>query len=670
MDLDLSRYLGLFVSESRANLDRAGVVLQQLAAPGVADAAPLVDELFRHAHSVKGMAATMQLDRIALLAHRTEDVIGAFRNRAEPPGPEAVELMLAAVDALSGLVDAVAEGRPAEPDPALLDRIAEATRQARIAAPPAPAAAPSPPVPAASPGPPPSGPAPARPAADAAAPAAPPLPAPAPPGSRRVVVEVEVAAPCPVPAVRGFLVLKRLESLGTVVSSRPTAADLRAGRMPDLRLVSEIETTQGVEAVQRTVSQIADLARVSVHEATLPAPAEAAAARPEPAAEAQRTVRVRAELLDDLLDMVGDLLLSTARLRELGRAVAAPMRRGHDEAVDRLHGVVKDLHGTVMSARMTPLTALSDRLPRAARDLARRTGKQVDVVVAGAEVEVDRGLLDDVTDPVMHLLRNAVDHGIEPAAERIAAGKRATGRIEVSARRERDRVILEIADDGRGMDPDRLRQAAVDRGAITAAAAAALSDADALMLCCLPGVSTAGQVTDVSGRGVGMDAVKRTVERMGGTLHVASQRGSGSRVTLRLPLTVAVQPVLLVRVADDLFGLPVSKVHGAAEAELDALERAGGAPQLGFGGGHVPVHELARLLGMAAGEPRGRRSVVVVESEAGRMGLAVDQLLGQEEAVLKPLHGPLALVPGLSAVTVLGNGRPVFVLDVLRLVAA
>jgi two-component system, chemotaxis family, sensor kinase CheA len=652
VDLDLARYLGLFVSEARSNLDKAAAVLGRMSRGEAGpDPGPLVDELFRHAHSVKGMAATMQFDRIALLAHRAEDVIGSFRGRGTVPGPEVLELLLSTLDGLSAMVDAVAEGRPAEPDPALLARITHAAAIAKGAPPPEePAAAPPDPAGDEPPA--------VAPAAEAA------------PAARRIAVEVEVAATCPVPAVRGFLVLKRLEGLGRVTSAHPGADDLRAGRMPGLRLAAEVETSQAPDAVERAVAQIADLARVAVREVAPPAAPEAPAPRPEAPAEAPRTVRVRAELLDDLLDVVGELLLSTARLRELGRTVAPPRRRLHEEAVDRLHGVVKDLHGKVMSARMTPLTLLSDRLPRAARDLARRSGRQVEVVVAGAEVEVDRGLLDDVTDPVLHLLRNAVDHGIEPVAERIAHGKRATGRIEVSARRERDRVILEIADDGRGMDPDRLRQAAVERGAVTAAAAAALSDADALLLACLPGVSTAAQVTDVSGRGVGMDAVKRTVEGLGGTLRMESQRGKGTRVTLRLPLTVAVQPVLLVRVADELFGLPVSKVHGAAEAELAGLERAGGAPQLGFGGGHVPVHELGRLLGLRPEAPAGRRSVVVMEGEGGRLGLAVDQLLGQEEAVLKPLHGPLALVPGLSAVTVLGNGRPVFVLDVPRLVEA
>ena len=223
---------------------------------------------------------------------------------------------------------------------------------------------------------------------------------------------------------------------------------------------------------------------------------------------------------------------------------------------------------------------------------------------------MDRALLDEISDPILHLLRNAVDHGIETAAQRIAAGKRPTGRIEVSARRDRDRVILEVSDDGRGMDPDALRRSAVARGAIGAEAAAALPDAEAFLLACLPGVSTAGQVTDVSGRGVGMDAVKRSVEALSGKLSIESRRGEGTRFTLRLPLTVAMQPVLLVRVGQEVVAIPVSKVHGAAQASIEALDRAGGAPQLAFGGGHVPVLDLGVLLGTgpaAAGDaPLGR----------------------------------------------------------------
>jgi len=648
---DLSKYLALFVSESRDHLDAlsAGLVRLEKSGGSGEDPAAVVDELFRHVHSLKGMAAAMQQEGIAHVAHRAEDVIGALRARGESPSVDVVDLLLAVTDAISEMVrEAGAGGVPAAPE-ALAERLSAASSRLRGVA--APAAEPVEAAPAPVP--------------------APPAAAPARRRTRRLRVDVEVAEGSPVPAVRGFLVLKRLEGAGPVVASVPAAEELRAGRMPGRTLTVELETDQPIPELERTLAQIADLARVEVREVEEPAPAAAPPApRAEGAGEAVRTVRVRAEMLDEFLDVSGELLLATARLRELGRAMPEAGRRAHEEGVDRLQAIAKDLHGRVMSARMTPLTALSDRLPRAARDLARRTGKQVDVVVTGSEIEVDRALLDEISDPILHLLRNAVDHGIETAVQRIAAGKRPTGRIEVSARRDRDRVILEVSDDGRGMDPDALRRSAVARGALGADAAAALPDAEAFLLACLPGVSTAGQITDVSGRGVGMDAVKRSVEALSGKLSIESRRGEGTRFTLRLPLTVAMQPVLLVRVGQEVVAIPVSKVHGAAQASVEALDRAGGAPQLAFGGGHVPVLDLGVLLGTGPAPAGVRRSVVITESDTGRVGLAVDQLLGQQEAVLKPLHGPLALVPGLSAVTVLGNGRPVFVLDVPRLVAA
>ncbi len=652
MNWDLSKYLALFVSESREHLDAfsAGLVRLEKAGGAGEDPAAGVDELFRHAHSLKGMAAAMQQEGIALVAHRAEDVIGAIRARGETPSPEVVDLLLAVTDALSEMVqEAGGGGQPAAPEELAgrLDAAAGVLRGAPALADEAPLAAP--------------------PARLSAAEKSPPVPARG--RTRRLRVEVEVTESSPVPAVRGFLVLKRLEGSGPVVSSIPAAEELRAGRMPGRTLAVEIETDLAIPEVERTLAQIADLARIEVREVEEAAPAPVPP-RPEGAGEPARTVRIRAEMLDEFLDVSGELLLATARLRELGRAMPEAGRRAHEEGVDRLQAIAKDLHGRVMTARMTPLTILTDRLPRAARDLARRTGKQVDVVVTGTGIEVDRALLDEISDPVLHLLRNAVDHGLETAAERIAAGKRPTGRVEVSARRERDRVILEVTDDGRGMDPDALRRSAVARGAIGAEAAAALPDPEALLLSCLPGVSTAGRVTDVSGRGVGMDAVKRSVEALSGTLAIQSTRGKGTRFTLRLPLTVAMQPVLLVRVGQEIVAIPVSKVYGAAQASMEGLDRAGGSPQLAFAGGHVPVHDLGELLGAGAAAPGVRRSIVITESDTGRVGLAVDQLLGQQEAVLKPLHSPLSLVPGLSAVTVLGNGRPVFVLDVPRLVAA
>ncbi len=646
MALEMAKYLGLFVTEASDHLAKLGAELVHLesAREDAAQVASLVDGLFRHVHSLKGMAASMELDGTAALAHRAEDLVEPFRRRGQAPDPESVDVLLAAIDGLGGLVQRAAAGESGEADPALLARVAQAAERARNDEP---------------------------------------RPAPAP-LHRAVEVEVEVAPSCPVPSVRAFLVVKKLSRLGELVRAVPGVEDLKAGRLPERRLALVLATAEPLGEVERALAQISDLAAVAVREAPAPvpvpaaalspaavaAPARSAAAEPaRPAEEAVRTVRVRVDLLDSFLDAVGELILATSRLREIGRALPEQHRPPLEDGVDRLHATVKDLHDKVMAVRMTPLAVVTERLPRTARDLARRIGKQVEVEVRGAEIEIDRAILDELGDPLTHLVRNAVDHGLESPAERLGAGKSATGHLTLSARRERDRVLIEIADDGRGMDPERLRRAAVEKGALTASAARALGDREALLLACLPGVSTVRQVTELSGRGVGLDAVKRSAEALGGALEIDSAPGRGTRFVLRLPLTVAVQQVLLVQVAGEVLALPIAKVHGAAQVELSALDATQGAPVLPYDGGLVPVRDLGALLGLGGVRP-APCSVVVADGGGGPVGLAVDALLGQQEAVLKPLQRPFDRVAGLSAVTVLASGRPVFVLDVHRLVTA
>jgi two-component system chemotaxis sensor kinase CheA len=666
--LDVQKYLSLFVAEAAEHLAALSKDLVRLeeaarhaAGEGAKDA---IDSCFRHAHSVKGMSASMGLEPIAALAHRMEDLVDVFRREPGRLEPRAIDLLLEACDRLQDLVEATAGGQAIRGDPAAIEKLADAAKRLRAGEPLAPA----PPA------------TPARPGGEGKERGGPPAApdAGAEPrqehrlAGRRVLVDVEIAGSCPVPAVRAFLVVKKLSALGAVSRQSPTLDDLKAGRIPSKKLHVELQTPEPLQAVERSLSQISDIAGVQLREAgaEAPAPAAAPAAREAaPAAEPARTVRVRTEILDGFLDAVGELILATARIREVGRGLPPEPRAALDEGADRLHAIVKDLHDKVMTVRMTPLAVVTERLPRAVRDLARKVGKEIDVEVKGAEIELDRAILEELADPLLHLLRNAADHGIEPPHLRLLAGKPAAGKVAVAARRDRDRVIVEVSDDGKGMDPARLRASAVARGTITEEQAAVLGDREALLLACVPGVSTAEVVTDVSGRGVGLDAVKRSVEAVGGTLELDSAPGAGTRVTLRLPLTVAVQPVLLVRVADEVLGLPIAKVHGAAQVCMSALDRSRGGPVLSYAGDLVPVHDLDRVLGFPSAE-RDERAVVVADGGEGRIGLAVDALLGQQEAVLKPLGAPLDAVPGLSAVTVLGNGRPVFILDVQRLLAA
>jgi len=634
----MSRYLGLFVAEASEHLEALGRDLVSLEGTPTAET---VDSLFRHAHSVKGMSASMGLEPIAQLAHRVEDLVDVARRVPGSLGRERVDLLLLATDTMLALVRGTGEGNAPAQQPELLGKLSEAVVALTGQQP--------------------------RPTKVAQVDPLTPGPA-APLAARRFEIRFRILPAAQSPGPRAFLVYKKLTAIGSVTNLRPSLEDLRAGSIPDGKVALVLETDGGLEPVRTALGLVPEVELTSA-EALVETAANPPAAAPAPTAESARTVRVRTELLDDFLEMAGELLLATARLRDIGRHFPEHGRPVLDEGVDRLHSLVKDLHGKVMGARMTPVAVVTDQLPRAARDLARKRGKDVEVTVTGAEIEIDRAILDAIAEPLLHVLRNAVDHGIETPEVRVSAGKPARGQLHISVRRTRERVVVELEDDGRGMDPEKLRASAVARGRLSAEAAARLSPREALLLACLPGVSTANDVDDVSGRGVGMDAVKRSVESLGGALELDSQPGRGTRVTLRLPLTVAVVQLLLVRAGGEVLGLPITKVLGAVELQEGALQRSPSADLLSYGQQLVPAHDLARLLELPPGPPPRTRPWVVMEAEEGTVALGVEALLGQEEAVLKALSRPLDRVAGLAGVTILGNGRPVFILDVPRLLA-
>jgi two-component system chemotaxis sensor kinase CheA len=317
-----------------------------------------------------------------------------------------------------------------------------------------------------------------------------------------------------------------------------------------------------------------------------------------------------------------------------------------------------------MSARLTPFSALTERLPRAVRDLANKLGKEIDLEVSGADVELDRTVIEVLGDPLTHLVRNAVDHGLETPAVRMAAGKPPRGKLTLSARRERDKVYVDISDDGRGLDAARLRQSAVARGDLTEDQAAKLSDQAAYELAFLPGLSTRAEATDVSGRGVGLDAVKGAIEALGGKLGLRSRPGKGASFTLELPLSVSMANLLLVQVGGELYGLPLHRVVSTIEYDLSARGGEGfEARSLAVMGQLVRAFSLSKLFGLPSLAPPGPRPFAVLEVDGVTFAVAVDRLVGQEEAVLRPLYPPLDRIKGLAGTTVLGNGRPLLVLD-------
>ncbi len=656
MPIEMSKYLGIYITEATEHLEALGRELVELEKNKSDE---VVDSMFRHAHSIKGMAAAMGYEATAVVAHRIEDLAQVVRADRSQLNSELVDLLLAGTDVLSEQVRAAAENREAPEPKEILARLSAKFTALTQRAPP-----------------------PTRvmevPKPEAKAPATLPAPAATQPTQAsnfqaRWSIRLSVAPTCQVPGVRAFLVYKRLSNAGRIFELRPPIESLRSGRIPDGLISLELQTEASESEIRALVKNIAEVELLSV-EAVQSSPA-ATPAKAEPAPDgarsstqdAIRTVRIRTELLDYLLENAGELLLAGANMREWGKGLPGQIRAQFNEGVDRLQLLVKDLHGKVMSSRMTPLSSITDRLPRAMRDLARRRGKEIDLVVTGADVELDRAIIDCVSDPLLHLLRNCVDHGIEEPKERETAKKGPRGRVLLGVRRTQDRVVIELEDDGRGMDAEKLKSLAKERGLITAEVAARMSDKEAFLLACLPGISTAKEVSEISGRGVGLDAVKRAVENLGGKFEIDSRRGRGTRFTLDLPLTVSVINLMLAKVSEEVVGLPIAKVLGATAVDSGKLSSSRDSAYLAHEGGLLPVYELASLLRWPAAPPGGIRPYIVSEGESGKVALAVDKLLGQEEVVLKVLPSPLHLIPGLSGVSILGSGKPIFILDVARL---
>lgn len=379
------------------------------------------------------------------------------------------------------------------------------------------------------------------------------------------------------------------------------------------------------------------------------------------------TVRVRTETLDRFLTAVGEVILSSSQLRAgVARYAQEPEVADGFDRVDRR---VAELQRRVLELRTAPLERVTDNLPRTARALGERLGKRVEVEVVGAELELDRAILDRLGEPLLHLVRNAVDHGLERPSDRLASGKDEVGHIRIEARRQRDSILIDVADDGRGIDLASVSRRAVEAGLIHADLVADLPAEEIVRFIFHPGLSTAHAVSEVSGRGVGMDAVKATVEGLGGEILLRSERGRGTTTTLRVPITAAVQRVLLVGIADERVAIPIAKVERILEVPADAVEHAAGDSFVLIDGAPIPLLSLAKRLRIEAPtSPSSSVPLVLSEVRGERVALAVDRFLGQQEFYVKPVPELLTVVRILSGLTVLQDGSPVFLLDLTQLV--
>ena len=395
-----------------------------------------------------------------------------------------------------------------------------------------------------------------------------------------------------------------------------------------------------------------------------PAPVRAPAAPPpeKPASEAETTVRVDTARLDEIMNMVGELVLVRNRLVRLG---ANSADEAMSKAVSNLDVVTADLQTAVMKTRMQPIKKVFGRFPRLVRDLARQLKKEINLELVGEETDLDKNLVEALADPLVHLVRNAVDHGIESPEEREAAGKSRGGKVILAAEQEGDHILLSISDDGKGMDPNVLRAIAVKRGVMDKDAAERLSDTECYNLIFAPGFSTKTEISDVSGRGVGMDVVKTKISQLNGSINIYSAKGQGSKIVIKVPLTLAIMPTLMVMLANQAFAFPLVNVNEIFHLDLSRTNVVDGQEVVIVRDKALPLFYLKRwLVRSAAHEEQREGHVVILTVGTQRIGFVVDQLVGQEEVVIKPLGKMLQGTPGMSGATITGDGRIALILDV------
>jgi two-component system chemotaxis sensor kinase CheA len=628
--MDMAHYRELFLSETREHinsLNKLVVILEQ-----TPDSRETIDALFREAHSIKGMAATMGYERTAQLSHHLEDLIDGFRSSGEVPGA-VVDYLLAGIDQLDELLNDLENDRPEKsieeflqqpfkiPKPAT-DSIQQKPLQ-QIAGDDVIEISEELSEPTVS-----------RTAVSQEA-------SPSSDKSEVFQVLVDLAEDTPASAARCVLILRELEKLGELISSSPDLASLHDGT-PCFKVQAWLSTALARGHIEEALLRISgtvkvrfikDRRRKEFHNSDAGA----------------RTVRIRTDLLDQFVNLAGELI---TQRHMLGTATTERDWNGLTNALNQTGRLIDDLHHQVLQARLMPLDNISGRLPRIVRDLSRKTGKNVSLQIIGTEVGIDRAILEELTDPLVHLVRNAIDHGIE-----------AEGTVTVTACRERDHVLIEVADDGSGMDPALIRRKALERGLLTPAQAEALNDRDSLMLVCQPGFSTAGEVTETSGRGVGMDVVKAAVGNLGGTLDIVSSPGQGTRFQMRLPLSVAIIKVLLVDCAGRPLAIPLTRILRTLDLPASAIMASGQTRGFHLDDEFIGLYSLAAAIGQNGASTSDIVWIVLTEINGRRIGLQVDRLLGHRDAFVKSLGFPMNLLNGLSGATIEGNGQIVFIID-------
>ncbi|GAB1529127.1 MULTISPECIES: chemotaxis protein CheW [Brevibacillus] len=668
--MDMNQYLDMFIEESKEHLQAINANLLLLESdPGNIGH---VKEIFRSAHTLKGMSATMGYEDMASLTHEAENVLDLIRNQKLTITSDIMDAIFQSVDLIEGMVIDITEGGDGSADVSSIvtklraivagDFSAEQEVAATTMAVEAPQEE--------------STPAEDHELDDYAMMV---LKQSQELGNNVLWIKVTLNENCLLKAARSYMVFDQLESMGEVIKTKPAVEDIENERFEQSFEIAYV-TEQSIEKVRTTILNISEIQDVTIETIQMkseappapvvqqtPAPAEkgAADAPQAPVKKATaggKTIRVDIERLDILMNLFSELVIDRGRLEQLAREIG---KNELQETVEHMSRISGDLQNIILTMRMVPVEQVFNRFPRMIRDLQKDLNKKVNLEIIGAETELDRTVIDEIGDPLNHLLRNSLDHGIESPADRKKAGKPEEGKIELRAFHSGNHVFIEVKDDGAGINKDKVLKKALERGIVNPAIADSMSDKQIHELLFAAGFSTAEVVSDISGRGVGLDVVKSKIESLGGSVGVDSVRGQGTTFLIQLPLTLSIISAMLVQVKDEKYAVPLSSIIETAVFKKDQIMMAHRQKVIDFRGRVVPLVSLQDIFQVPEnGETMEDEVAVVIVRKGEKMaGLVVDSFIGQQEIVLKSLGKYLVNVFAISGATILGDGQVALIID-------
>ncbi len=698
--MDVSQYLEIFIDETKEHLQSLNE--QLLILEKEPENEGTINEIFRAAHTLKGMSGTMGYKRMQNLTHNMENIFSEIRNGKMSVTATIVDLLFKGLDALENYLSNISttgdEGT--EEYTEIISQLDVCLKQGLGEM---PAAAPA--------------------ANTAAAVAVEEKAEPAAAASEKEKfrafkyadhekhamneaistgqhaygITVYIQETCLLKAARAFLVFKTLEGLGTVIKSEPAVQDIEDERF-DFDFSMVLITKENLEAVKKAIMSVSEvdsvyLSEIKAEEVVMPKEevaekkqeasgaaqtAQAAQAAPEKKQATQtskpvvnRSVRVDIEKLDDLMNLVSELIIAKNGLVSINNAddAAKQDNSGFNEQIEYLERITTNLHTSVMKVRMVPLESVVNRFPRMIRDLSKKLDKKMELYISGEDTELDRTVIDEIGDPLLHLLRNAADHGLESNAERAALGKPETGSIILNAFQEGNNVVIEVKDDGKGIDAEKIKQKAIAKGTITAEQGDAMTDKEIIDLLFRPSFSTAEKISDVSGRGVGLDVVKTKIESLGGDVEVRTTLGQGSNFIIRLPLTLAIIQSLMVELGTEKYAIPLGSIQTIEDIPVDEVKYVQTKEVINLRGTVIPLIRLNEVLDVESAKAKDENLTVVIVTKGDKLaGFVVDNLIGQQEIVIKSIGKYINNSKMISGATILGDGEVALILDVNTLV--